>query len=130
MIHTKAAILTLSFLATSALHAQEPLVVGDPSEVEKHGWNDVDTSMDLEEYRAAYRYNQRQIADFIGDYSESTLMALGIPRKGVHMMGAVAGAAVGQEATLYLNDSKTFAIDIKDAAEDDRAVYIGVKLDW
>lgn len=86
--------------------------------------------MTADEYRQAYQNNQKRILRFIESYSENTLLSLGVPKKGIHMMGAVAGAAVTQNATLYLNDEKSFAIDIKDAAEDDRAIYFGFKLDW
>jgi hypothetical protein len=131
MIHTKAPLFALSLVIGSTASAQNPLLaVGEPTEVEKYHWRSIDVGMSAEEYRQAYRENQDQLTDFVEDYSESTLMALGIPRKGVHMMGAVAGAAITQEATLYLNSSKSLALDIKDAAEDDRAVYIGFKLDW
>lgn len=90
----------------------------------------VDADMTVGEYRQACRDNQRQIRQFVESYSENTLLSLGLPKRGVHMMGALAGAAATQNATLYLNDEKSFAIDIKDAAQDDRAIYFGFKLDW
>jgi hypothetical protein len=131
MIHTKTAFVALSLLIGTSANAQNPLlVVGQPDHVEKYHWRSIDVGMSDEEYRRAYRDNQDQLLDFVEDYSESTLMAMGMPRKGVHMMGAVAGAAITQEATLYLNSSKSLALDIKNAAEDDRAIYIGFELDW
>jgi hypothetical protein len=90
----------------------------------------VGAEMTVDEYRQASRNNQKQIRHFVTSYSESTLLSLGLPNKGIHLMGAVVGAAATQNATLYLNDEKSFAIDIKDAAQDDRAIYFGFKLDW
>ncbi len=86
--------------------------------------------MTADEYKQAYRSNQRQILKYIESYSESTLMAIGIPKKGVAALGAVAGAAVTQEATVYLNSSKSLAIDIKDAAQDNRAIFFAIKHEW
>lgn len=93
-------------------------------------WHSVDADMGAEEYRQVYRENQDQLRNFVEDYSEASLVSLGVPKRGVNLIGAVAGAAVTQEATFYLNDGKSWAIDIRDAAEDDRAVYFGLKLDW
>lgn len=130
MIHTRTLLFALPLLVSLDAVAQDPLVVGGSSQVERYYWKTIDVNMSDQEYRQAYRENQSQIRDFVEDYSESTLMALGMPRKGIYMMGAVAGAAITQEATLYLNSSKSLAIDITDAAEDDRAIYLGIKLDW
>lgn len=130
IIRTRNAISALPLLLCSSLNAQGPLVVGDRSEADAFRWKVYAGDMSAEEYRQAYRDNQDQVLDFVENYSESTLISLGIPRKGVHMMGAVVGAAIGQDATLYLNDSKSLAIDIKDPDGNDRAVYLGVKLDW
>ncbi len=90
----------------------------------------VGANMSVDEYRQACHDNQKQVRNFVESYSESTLLSLGVPKAGVNMLGAVAGAAVTQNATLYLNDRKFFAIDIKDAAQEDRAIYLGFKLDW
>jgi hypothetical protein len=86
--------------------------------------------MSADEYKQAYRSNQRHILKFVESYSESSLTALGIPKQGVAVLGAVAGAAVTQEATVYLNSSKSLAIDIKDAAQDDRAIFFAIKREW
>jgi len=82
------------------------------------------------DYRSSYRHNQRIVRDFVKSYSESTLTSIGIPETGVKLMGAAAGLAAGQDARLYLNKSKIMALELKDATESDRAVFIGIKLDW
>ena len=49
---------------------------------------------------------------------------------GVKLMGAAAGLAAGQDAKLYLNKSNIMALELKDATEDDRAVFFGIKMNW
>ncbi len=101
-----------------------------PGEHDQLELRSVDATMTADEYRQAYRSNQRRIAKFVESYSEDTLMALGIPKKGIEALGAVAGAAVTQQGTLYLNSSKSLAIDITDAAQDDRAIFFAIKRKW
>jgi hypothetical protein len=118
---------TLSMPATAA----EP-IVGTPSgkERDRYQLSNVHADMTEKEYRQAYRNNRGQIQNFIEDYSESSLASLGLPRKGVHLIGAVAGAAITQDATFYVNKSKFMAVEIRDAAEDDRSIFFGLKVDW
>jgi len=97
---------------------------------DRHEWQTVSGNMSAGEYRNSYRHNQRIVRDFVKSYSEGTLTSIGVPKPGVRLMGAAAGLAVGQDARLYLNDSKIMALELKDATEDDRAVFFGIKLDW
>ena len=86
--------------------------------------------MSAGEYKGSYRHNQRIVRDFVKSYSESTLSSIGIPKTGVKLMGAAAGLAAGQDARLYLNKSKIMALELRDATENDRAVFFGIKMDW
>ena len=128
--------LTNSFLLATAATlswptlAAEPVAVGESAGSDRYRLYNVDATMSEGEYRQAYRNNRGQIQNFIEDYSESSLTALGIPRKGVHLIGAAAGVAITQDATFYINKSKFLAIEVKDAAETDRAVLFGFKVDW
>ena len=122
-------LLTAMLLSTPAW-AAEPLDAGGETVWQRHQLRNVDASMGEAEYRQASRKNQKQIRRFIEDYSESSLTSLGIPRKGIQLFGAVAGVAVTQNATFYLNKSKFLAVEIKDAAADDRSVFLGFKIDW
>ena len=97
---------------------------------DRHEWQTVSGNMSAGEYRNSYRHNQRIVRNFVKSYSESTLTSIGVPKSGVRLMGAAAGLAVGQDARLYLNDSKIMALELKDATVDDRAVFFGIKLDW
>lgn len=106
------------------------VAASQPGEPDYFQLQHVDATMGADEYEQAYRRNQRRILKFVEAYSENALKAFGIPQKGVAVLGAVAGAAVTQEATVYLNSSKSLAIDIKDAAQDDRAVFFAIKKKW
>lgn len=86
--------------------------------------------MSASEYKGSYRHNKRIVRDFVKSYSESTLSSIGVPKTGVKLMGAAAGLAAGQDAKLYLNKSKIMALELKDATQDDRAVFFGIKMDW
>jgi Tfp pilus assembly protein PilP len=101
-----------------------------PGDQDRFQLRSVDATMTADEYEQAYRTNQHRILKFVESYSETTLTALGIPKKGVEVLGAVAGAAVTQNGTVYLNSGKSLAIDIKDAAQDDRAIIFAFKRKW
>jgi hypothetical protein len=44
-------------------------------------------------------------------------------------MGAAVGMAV-RDARFHLNESKTLALELKDVADDNRALFLGIKMDW
>ena len=90
----------------------------------------VDSNMSADEYQRACHSNQHRIRKFLETYSEDTLLSWGVPKAGIQVLGAVAGAAVSQEATLYLNSSKSLAIDLQDAAQNDRAIFFAIKHKW
>ncbi len=96
----------------------------------RHEWQSVNADMSPGEYRASYRHNQRIIRDFVESHSKNALTSIGVPKSGVKLMGAAAGLAAGQDAKFYLNKSKLMALEVKDATDDDRALFFGIKLDW
>ena len=89
-----------------------------------------DTTMNGDQYHEVYRRNQRHIYKFLASYTEKTLTGWGMPEGGIHLLGAVAGAAVSRQATLYLNDSKSFAVDLQDVVNNDRAIFFALKRRW
>jgi len=121
MIQTTRIISGLILLASSTQYA-----LG----ADKPQWHSVDANMSNQEYEDAYRANQRHIRKLLTSYSEGTLVSMGVPKAGINFMGAAAGLAAGQNAKFYLNDSKLFAVELKDATNDDRAVFVGIKVDW
>lgn len=131
MIHIKKQqilFLLTPLLLTVPLWAQNASAASP--DVARYQLQSVGVDMSAEEYRSVYRKNQRRIRRFAVHYSESTLRALGMSKTSIRVVGALAGAAVTQDATLYLNDGKWLALDIRDAAQDDRAVIFAVKRSW
>jgi len=126
MIDSKRVISTL-LLGMPLLVASTVVRSDTPDELELQP---VDANMTTDEYRQTCRDNQQHIRKFVESYSESTLMSWGVPKKGIGVLGAVAGAAVTQQATLYLDADKSFAIDIHDMAQDDRAIFFAIKHNW
>jgi len=96
----------------------------------RHEWQIVSGDMSEGDYRNSYRHNQRIVRDFVKSYSHSALTSIGIPKTGVKLMGAAVGLVAGQDVKLYLNKSKIMALELRDATEDDRAVFFGIKMDW
>lgn len=127
MIRRKIAALCVitSSLYGASGHAADPDGLSDRLQLQH-----VDASMSADEYKHAYRNNRRHVVKFAANYSEDTLLALGVSKSGVRALGVVAGAAMTQAATVYLNTGKTLLIDIKDAAQDDRAIFFAIKRTW
>lgn len=101
---------------------------GNPSD--RHEWQAVSGDMSMDEYRDAYRHNQRIVSDSVKSYSESALTSIGIPKSGVKFISAATGLAVGQDANFYLDERKIMALELKDTAHDERAVLFRIKIDW
>jgi hypothetical protein len=102
-----------------------------PPDVDRYQLQSVDSNMSAEDYRRVYRDNQHRVSKFITHYSEQSLLSLGLPKSGIRVAGALAGAALtNQDATLYLNSGKSLAIDIKDAGQDDRTIFFAIKHSW
>ena len=122
--------LTAFFLVTStAVWARDASTFHPERAVEKHHWRNVDTTMSADEYETAYRHNQRMVRDTLKSYSKEALASFGVPEAGVELMGAAVGMAV-RDARFHLNESKTLALELKDVADDNRALFLGIKMDW
>ena len=121
MIHTSRILSTALVLMSSAQYAAGS---------DDIRWRNFDANMSDREYEDACRDNQRYIRKFLTAYSEGTLSSMGVPKAGVNFMGAAAGLATGQDAKFYLNDSKLFAVEVKDATQEDRGIFLGVRYDW
>ena len=126
MIHKNSAVFLL-LLGTWFFTGMAAAQSREPSDFELQS---VDSTMSADQYRQACQRNQHRIRKFLESYSEDTLLSWGMPKKGIHVLGAIAGAAVTQEATLYLNSAKSLAIDLQDAAQNDRAIFFAIKHKW
>jgi len=131
IIRISAMIPVLALMAGAQLHAEESVFSVGESNVDrpKH-WQTFTTDMSDQQYRNAYRGNQHRIGKFLKTYSENTLLSMGVPKTGVKVIGVAAGLAANRNATLYLNKSRILALEFKDVANDDRAMFFGIKMDW
>jgi hypothetical protein len=120
----------LPLLLTLPLWWWIPSAEGGSPDTARYQLQPVHSDMSDYEYRRVYRKNQKRVRKFITHYSEDALHSLGIPRRGIRVAGALAGAAITQDATLYLNDGKSLALDIRDAARNDRVVFLAYKHSW
>jgi hypothetical protein len=126
VIHKNSAVFLL-LLGTWFFTGMAAAQSGQPADFELQS---VDSTMSADEYRQACHRNQHRIRKFLETYSEDTLLSWGVPKTGIHVLGAIAGAAVNQEGTLYLNSAKSLAIDLQDAAQNDRAIFFAIKHKW
>jgi hypothetical protein len=93
-------------------------------------WRAFDPAMSDQDYERTYSENQRFLRKSVTAYSEETLMAIGVPKSGVKLVGAAAGLAAGADARFQLGEGNLFAVEFKDATEKDRAVFFGIKKEW
>ena len=97
-------------------------------EREEH-WRIVTPDMSPHEFREATRNNQRLVGDTLKTYSENVFTSIGLSKKNINYVGAAIGLAV-QDARFHLDDKKMLALEIKDITDGDRAVFVGINMDW
>jgi len=93
-------------------------------------WQTFSADMSPGEYRHAVRQNQKQVRDFVKNYSSEALASVGVPKAGIALLGAAAGLAVDGDARLHLNQSKTLALRFDDVVDDDRALLFTLRKTW
>jgi hypothetical protein len=105
--------------------AESGSVWGDESlATSQRQWQYVDDDMSSDEYRRAYRRNQRLMAHAVKD----TLRSVGVPETGANTVGAIGLTLSG--TPLHLNKSETMALELTDVADKDRTLYLKFKLEW
>ena len=131
LVRISTTISVLALLASAQLHAEDAVFSVGKSAIDRPAhWQTFSAGMSDQQYRNAYRNNQHRIGKFLKSYSENTLLSIGIPKAGVKALGVAAGLAANRDATLYLNKSRILALQFKDVVNDNRAMFIGVKMDW
>jgi hypothetical protein len=85
--------------------------------------------MTPEEYETAYRRNLRLVRNTLKSYSHEAFASIGVPEAGIEFLGAAVGLAV-RDARFPLNESKTLALELKDVADEDRTLFLGIRMDW
>jgi hypothetical protein len=131
IIRRSATISALALLASAQLHAEEVTFSFGESTIDRpHEWQTFSTGMSDQQYRSVYRHNKHRISRFVKSYSKNALLSMGIPKTGIKVLGVAAGLAANRDATLYLNKSKILALQFKDVVNDDRTMFLGLKMDW
>jgi hypothetical protein len=129
MIPNERTVLVWFLTASSALCAGSPGAFAADREFERRPWRKVDANMSAHEYRATYRKNQRVARDTLVFYSKRTLRSIGVPDTGIEFMAAAVGVAM-HDARFHLNESRTVTLEVKDVTDKDRALFLGIKMDW
>jgi len=92
-------------------------------------FSSIDDNSSLQDNEKTYRRNQRYLREALKSYSKQTLRSFGLSDQTADLMGATLGLAT-KGAKLNLNESKTLAIEFKDVATHNPALYFGYNLDW
>lgn len=89
-------------------------------------WRDVSGEMTPEAYNEAWQHNLRNTQRTLRDYSESVLTDLRVPEAGVRAIGTAIGLARGKASLSH----KFMSLEVTDAADSDRMMYLRFKYDW
>lgn len=121
-------------VATVSVHAEGRDSASKYSASDKFQWRQIADDVSINEYRKTYRHNQRVLRSAVRSYSRSAAASLGLPEKATQLAEVTAGLATSlltnQDLKFRLNDKKTFAIEIKDPADNDRTLFLNYKLKW
>ena len=119
-------LLSVIFLVLSpALHAQDGIGGFLERETHRFQWQQVDADMSPGEYQKALRHNRRLAHSTLQD----TMVSLGVPSSALNLVGAAVVLAV-DDLRVPLNKSKTLALKIEDAVDEDRSAVVQVRFAW
>ena len=129
MIRTLFFIPAFLLAMNSALHAEEGQSTFLNLEFKQQTLSSIDDNSSLQDNEKTYHRNQRYLRETLKSYSKQTFRSFGLSDQTADLMGATLGLAA-KGAKLNLNESKTFAIELKDVATHDPALYFGYNLAW
>jgi hypothetical protein len=92
-------------------------------------WQTIDADMSPDEYRLAYRQNQRLVIDILTFHARDALVSSGVPEQAIGLLGTAALLPL-RDARFHLNQSRTLAIDFQDVMDQDRALFLEYKRHW
>lgn len=122
--------LPLRVFAEDNLLPNEDLLVPDLFQIESFEWQQLEIPGADVGHETTMKYNRELLRGAVVDYLESKLVSLGIPQPAMTLTGAAVIFAVGQDAKLNLNKSKTMELQFKDMREEDRAILYRLKYSW
>ena len=118
-------VLAVLLAVSPAIQAQDSFFISLQHETNRQQWQQVGADMSRGKYEEVLRHNRRVARVRLTD----TIVSFGVPEMGVNLMGAAVVLAV-DDLKLPLNKSKTLALKIDDAANEDRSALIQVNFDW
>ena len=120
--------------ATASVHADSKGSGSNHPDPAKLQWRQVADDVSASEYRKTYRHNKRVLRSAVRLYSESAAESMGLSKKARQLAGAAAGVATSlltnHDLRFRLNDKKTFVFEVRDPADNDRALFLNYKLKW
>ncbi len=117
--------LAVLLAVSPVIHAQDSFLISLQHETNRQQWQQVGADMSRGKYEEVLRHNRHVARVRLTD----TIVSFGVPEIGVNLMGAAVVLAV-DDLKLPLNKSKTLALKIDDAANEDRSALIQVNFDW
>jgi len=98
--------------------------------IKQRNLQQIDMSLSPREYEKISGRNRRMALKNLRLFSGNALESIGIPRQGINIVGTTLGVVYNNGARLNLNKGKTLALEVKDMMDSDRALFLGVNLDW
>lgn len=121
-------------IATASVHAENKGSGLNRPDPDKLQWRQITEDVSASEYRKTYRHNQRVLRSALKLYSESAVESIGLPETARQLVGGATGVAANlltnHDVRFGLNDKKSFAFEVRDPADNDRALFLNYKLKW
>lgn len=109
----------------------EDYVLPDLYQLKPMNWQHSDTQKSDDTFQDNINnYNRTLVQGAVMNFLESKLSSLGVPRTAMTLTGAALIFAIGQDAKLDLNESKTMSLQFKDLKDADRAILYRLKYSW
>lgn len=124
----------LMAIAIASVHAESKGSGSNRLDPDRLQWRQISDDVSASEYRKTYRHNKRVLRSALKLYSESAAESMGLPETARQLVGGATGVAANlltnHDVRFGLNDKKTFAFEVRDPADNDRALFLNYKLKW
>ena len=117
--------LAVLLAVSPAIHAQDIFLTSLRHEADRYQWRQVGADMSPVKYGEALRHNRRVARETL----MNTIVSVGVPQMGVNLVGAAVALAV-DDLKVPLNKSRTLALKIEDATDEDRSAILQMRLKW
>jgi hypothetical protein len=117
-------------LADGMILPDDNFLLPDLNQLKPMTWQHEDEQTAMSEYNSTIEYNRTLLQGAVINYLESKLSSLGVPHTAMTLTGAALIFAIGQDAKLDLNESRTMSLQFQDLKEADRAILYRLKYSW